>query len=131
MWKEEFRGLHLIKVLLQDQVLYFIVYESFLLIHDAVLMIYETSAIFCAVVNLIESVVDLGTILGNTFSTLGNPSLLCVLGSHLLIHLREAADEDRNERLSYRSKSFSAIEFGQGEVLSEHGRRDRFDIAAR
>ena len=72
--------------------------------------------------NLAAYTMDNSQILTDIFTTLGNPSLLCILGSHLLIHLREAAEEGRNEGTSYRSKSFSAIEFEQGEELSYLGK---------
>lgn len=47
IWKEEgkFRGLHLINVLLQDQILYFIVYKSCLLMRVALLIIYKLGLI--------------------------------------------------------------------------------------
>ena len=85
-----------------------------------ILMAYESRAIFCSLVNTIVYAVDSNQFLRLAFfDTLGIPSLLCVLGSHLLIHLREAAEEGRNEGTSYRPKSFSAIEFEQGVELSD------------
>lgn len=90
----------------------------------AVLLMHELRTIFCSVVNVIDYTADLSALLGNMINTVGNPSLLCVLGSHLLIHLKEAADEGRNEGTSYRSKSISIIEFDQGvgsSELSKHG----------
>lgn len=66
------------------------------------------------ITNLIEFTVDLSTLLENVFNTVGSPSLLCVLGSHLLIHLREAAEE--------RLYSVSAIDFEHGAELSEPGK---------
>ena len=80
-----------------------------------------TRAVFCAVANLIANAGGLNEILTNVFDTIGNPSLLCVLGSHLLIHLREAAEEGRNEGTSYRAKSLSAIHFEQGGEMSDLG----------
>lgn len=65
---------------------------------------------------------DLSTLLENVFNTVGSPSLLCVLGSHLLIHLREAAEEGLNEGTSYRLYSVSAIDFEHGAELSEPGK---------
>lgn len=71
--------------------------------------------------SIIENTADLSTLLEALLATVGNPSLLCILGSHLLIHLREAAAEGFNEGTSYRSKTFSAIRFEQpeGEESSE------------
>lgn len=48
------------------------------------------------------------------------------MGNHLLIHLREAADQGRNEGTSCREKPFSAIDFGPGEELSELGEHASF-----
>ena len=72
--------------------------------------------------DLLTYTVALSTFLQNILIALGSPLLLCVLGNHLLIHLREAADEGRNEGTSYRTKSSSAIEFEQGVELSELGK---------
>ena len=65
--------------------------------------------------------VDFSQLVQDSIGALGNPTLLCVLGSHLLIHLREAAEEGRNEGTSYRLSSFSAIEFEQGAEMSDLG----------
>lgn len=76
------------------------------------------------VINLVDSVADLSTLLSSTFQVAGSVSLLCVLGSHLLIHLREVAEDGQDEGTSYRSKPLSAIDFEQGtelNELSEHG----------
>lgn len=70
-------------------------------------------------VNLVDDLVVLDTFLENIFDVLGSPSLLCVLGNHLLIHLREAAEEGRNEGTSFGLKSPSGIHFGQVEEFSE------------
>lgn len=79
-------------------------------------------------VNLVSEIADLNQVLFNLFETLGSPSLLCVLGSHLLIHLRDAAEEGRNEGTSYGLKSLSAIDFEQGVELSNCGRYGYFRI---
>lgn len=81
-------------------------------------MMYERRAIFFAVMNLVTYSADLSQLLLNIIAVLGNPSLLCVLGSHLLIHLREADDEGR----SYGSKSLSSIDFEQGAKPSDFGK---------
>ena len=44
----------------------------------------------------------------------GNPALLCVMGNHLIIHLKEAAEKGLNEGTSYRLETLNAIEFGRG-----------------
>ncbi|KAH8101666.1 hypothetical protein DFH11DRAFT_1553183 [Phellopilus nigrolimitatus] len=42
---------------------------------------------------------------------LGSPSLLCVLGSHLVFHLKEAGERGANGGTSYKMKTTSNIEF--------------------
>lgn len=86
----------------------------------------EIRAVFCAVVQFVDNVTILSTVLSDIFNTLGNPSLLCVLGTHLLIHLREAADEGRNEGTSYGSNSTYAVEFEHETELSDLGKRVKF-----
>ncbi|EJD00526.1 uncharacterized protein FOMMEDRAFT_159258 [Fomitiporia mediterranea MF3/22] len=72
-WKMSsgFKGFHLIRVLVEDQILYY----------------------------------------GFAVAT---PTLLCVLGSHLLINLKEAGERGVNEGTNYRSKTVSDIEFAEG-----------------
>ena len=48
----------------------------------------------------------------NVLKAAGDPALLCVLGSHLLIHLKEAAEKGLNGGTSYRMEAISAIDFG-------------------
>lgn len=124
IWKENgaFSGLSLVKVLIQDQISYFIVYVSCPLNFSVVLMIYETRLMFCTVANVVAFGAELSQLLQNIFNVLGNPTLLCIMGSHLLIHLREAAEKGRNEGTSYRSKPHSAIDFWQGEESSDLGK---------
>lgn len=71
--------------------------------------------------NLVSITADLSTVLENILLAGGNPLLLCVLGSHLLIHLKETAEDGRDEGTSYRSKSLSTIGFEQGAESSEPG----------
>lgn len=68
---------------------------------------------FCVVAALIPLTTDLDILPASLLQAAGNPSLLCILGSHLLIHLKEAAEEGFNEGTSYRPKSLSVIDFKQ------------------
>ena len=49
----------------------------------------------------------------------GNPVLLCVVGSHLLLRLKQAADNGRDESTSYKP-DISAMNFDLG-PMSENG----------
>lgn len=77
------------------------------------------SLIFCGVMNLVPAVANLGLLLDIVFGGIGNTSLLCVLGSHLLIHLREAAEEGRNESTDDGGNSLDVIGFQYGVELSD------------
>ncbi|KAH8109850.1 hypothetical protein DFH11DRAFT_1515066, partial [Phellopilus nigrolimitatus] len=50
-------------------------------------------------------------LLANLLGVLGSPRLLCVLGSHLLVHLKEAGERGANGGTSYRMKTMSNIKF--------------------
>ncbi|KAH8109178.1 hypothetical protein DFH11DRAFT_1861699 [Phellopilus nigrolimitatus] len=95
-WRETagFSQFTLVKVLIQDQAIYFIM------------------AIFCSVMEIMENqLLITNPLLANLLSVLGSPSLLCVLGSHLLVHLKEAGERGANGGTSYRMKTMSNIEF--------------------
>ncbi|KAH8109195.1 hypothetical protein DFH11DRAFT_1814244, partial [Phellopilus nigrolimitatus] len=80
-WRETagFSQFTLVKVLIQDQALYFIM------------------VIACSVMEIITDQLDItNVLLANFLVILGNPSLLCVLGSHLLVHLKEAGERGAN-----------------------------------
>ncbi|KAH8109979.1 hypothetical protein DFH11DRAFT_1515033 [Phellopilus nigrolimitatus] len=91
-WRETagFSQFTLVKVLIQDQAIYFIMCTS-----------------SCMANQLSISNVLLSYLL----DALGNPSLLCVLGSHLLTNLKEAGERGANGGTSYRMKTTSSIEF--------------------
>lgn len=72
--------------------------------------------VFCTLANIV------GFSLGNSNSVLlsyilqaaGSPALLCVLGSHLLIHLKEAGESGLDEGTeSYGLYSLSVMDFGR------------------
>ncbi|KAH8112208.1 hypothetical protein DFH11DRAFT_513148 [Phellopilus nigrolimitatus] len=95
-WREMagFSELTLVKVLIQDQAIYFIM------------------VIFCSVMEIVSDQLEVSNVvLDNLLSTLGRPSLLCLLGSHLLVHLKEAGEWGVNEGTSYRMTTMSNIEF--------------------
>ncbi|KAH8112195.1 hypothetical protein DFH11DRAFT_1745102 [Phellopilus nigrolimitatus] len=95
-WRETggFSQYTLVRVLIQDQAIYFIM------------------VIFCTVMKImsIELIIP-NVLLADLLDVLGNPSLLCVLGSHLLVHLKEAGERGANGGTSYRMKTMSNIAF--------------------
>ncbi|KAH8108256.1 hypothetical protein DFH11DRAFT_1549247 [Phellopilus nigrolimitatus] len=90
-WRETagFSQFTLVTVLIQDQAIYFII-------------VIEITANQLNVLN---------PLLANLLNLLGSPSLLCVLGSHLLVHLKEAGERGANGGTSYRMPTMSNIEF--------------------
>ncbi|KAH8109188.1 hypothetical protein DFH11DRAFT_1515907, partial [Phellopilus nigrolimitatus] len=95
-WRETagFSQFTLVKVLIQDQAIYFIM------------------VIFCSVMEIMAIQLFIpNAVLADLLTTLGSPSLLCVLGSHLLVHLKEAGERGANGGTSYRMKTMSNIDF--------------------
>ncbi|KAH8109816.1 hypothetical protein DFH11DRAFT_1809670 [Phellopilus nigrolimitatus] len=95
-WRETagFSQFILVKVLIQDQAIYFIM------------------VFFVSVMQIVTAQFFIpNALLGNLLTTLGSPSLLCVLGSHLLVHLKEAGERGVNWGTSYRMKTMSNIAF--------------------
>ncbi|EJD04446.1 uncharacterized protein FOMMEDRAFT_155573 [Fomitiporia mediterranea MF3/22] len=59
-------------------------------------------------------VVDINPFVALVLSAIGIPTLLCILGSHLLVNLKEAGERGVNEGTNYRSRTVSDIEFAEG-----------------
>ena len=68
----------------------------FLVIKYALSNILLLRIIFCGIVNLISYQLEYGldSTRSSIFSILGNPSLLCLLGSRMFINLKEAGSSD-------------------------------------
>ncbi|KAL5524847.1 hypothetical protein ACEPAF_9993 [Sanghuangporus sanghuang] len=91
-----FKGFALVKVLIQDQVMYFMI------------------VIACSIFNIMEFKLQFSNLfLSNLFNALGNPAFLSVLGSRMLINLKEAGERGQNQGTSYRmsSSTVSEMEF--------------------
>ncbi|OCB87144.1 hypothetical protein A7U60_g5658 [Sanghuangporus baumii] len=97
-WKASagFQGFVLVKVLIQDQVVYFMV------------------VIICGVFHVLNIVLDIRTsFLSDVFVQLGNATFLCLLGSRMLYNLKDAGERGQNEGTSFRvpSKPLSKMNF--------------------
>ncbi|KAH8109186.1 hypothetical protein DFH11DRAFT_1515944 [Phellopilus nigrolimitatus] len=95
-WRETagFSQFTLVKVLIQDQAIYFIM------------------VIFCSVIEIMAPQLNvIIPLLANLLTILGSTSFLCVLGSHLLVHLKEAGERGANGGTSYRMTTMSNVEF--------------------
>ncbi|KAH8104865.1 hypothetical protein DFH11DRAFT_1844125 [Phellopilus nigrolimitatus] len=104
-WRETagFSRFSLVKVLIQDQAIYFLIGLG---------ANYSDRVICCCVVEIMAIQLYIpNVLLSNILNILGHPSLLCVLGSHLLVHLKEAGERGTNGGTSYRMKTISSIGF--------------------
>ena len=73
------------------------------------------SVIFCCVLQIVQNSINIdNTLASNILIMVGNPTLLCILGGHLLINLKEAGEIGVNEGTNYRSNSVSDIDFAEG-----------------
>ena len=96
-----FRGFRLLTVVIQDQFLYFMLWVT--RIYSRSKLSTSDSAVTCSVINIIGlSVDDEGIALVYFVNTIGNPSCLCILGSYLLVNLKEAGELGVNEGTNYR-----------------------------
>ncbi|KAI5117640.1 hypothetical protein M0805_008446 [Coniferiporia weirii] len=88
-----FSGFNLVKILVQDQAIYFLM------------------VIFSCVGKIIGGVIPLDSSMSVILGALSGPFILCVLGSRLLVHLKEAGEKGLNGGTSYRARTMSDIEF--------------------
>lgn len=73
--------------------------------------------IFCSIANIVANAKELSSVFAYVLATCGSPSLVCVVGNHLLIHLKEAGEAGMSEGTSYRPK-LSTINFVKENVAS-------------
>ncbi|EJC99668.1 uncharacterized protein FOMMEDRAFT_160095 [Fomitiporia mediterranea MF3/22] len=86
-------GFSLVKVLIQDQ------------------LIYYALVISCCVFDILQFSDFAESWTADLFAALGSPIFLCILGSRLLFNLKEAGERGLNEGTSYRPKDVSEMEF--------------------
>ncbi|KAL5524826.1 hypothetical protein ACEPAF_9972 [Sanghuangporus sanghuang] len=99
-WKMSagFKGFVLVKVLIRDQALYFM-----LVIASCMLNILEFRLIISS------------AFVSNVLSSLGHPALLTTLGSRMLFNLKEAGERGQNEGTNYRTptSTISDMDFAE------------------
>ncbi|THH10923.1 hypothetical protein EW145_g993 [Phellinidium pouzarii] len=95
IWKEAagFSGLDLVKVLIQDQIIYFFM------------------VLFCSAAQIVAGSPEISGVLSDTLNVMGSPSLLCILGSRLLIRLKKAGERSVNGGTSCVTPSTSNMQF--------------------
>ena len=73
------------------------------------------SVIFCCVLRIVETSIFIDNFfVADILSAAGSPTLLCILGSHLLINLKEAGEMGVNGGTNYRLSRISDIDFAEG-----------------
>ena len=120
MWRETegFTGAKLLKVLLADQVLCFLVYVFKFVIVGTTDTDWEgLRVMLCLIANIVGFATNFGTFFSFVLYVCGSPSLLCVLGNHLLIHLKETGGISRTQGTSCRPE-ISSMDFIEGHAPS-------------
>ncbi|OCB87143.1 hypothetical protein A7U60_g5657 [Sanghuangporus baumii] len=110
------RGFKLVKVLIRDQVVYFGV------------------VITCSLFAILSYKIQISNaFLSEIFESLGDPCLLSLLGSRMLVNLKEAAEQGQNVGTSYRmtASTMSEMDFcadptstqrlGEADQVGKHG----------
>ncbi|KAL5498496.1 hypothetical protein ACEPAH_1849 [Sanghuangporus vaninii] len=103
-WKlsSGFMGFHLVRVLIQDQVIYY------------------GFVIFCSVCKIVyNSTIEISPFAANVLFAAGSPILLCILGGQLLINLKEAGERGANGGTNYMPTGISNINFGENGTVDE------------
>ncbi|KAH8105637.1 hypothetical protein DFH11DRAFT_1643098, partial [Phellopilus nigrolimitatus] len=84
----------LLRVLIEDQAIYFVL------------------VVFCSVIDIIgDQAAFTNIFLSTLLQFLGSPSLLCLLGSRLLVHLKKAGEREVNGEASYGMRTVSTMGF--------------------
>ena len=71
----------------------------------------------CATANMIANATGLSSYFAYIVNACGQLPVLCILGSHLLIHLKEAGETGMNEGTSYKPE-ISSMNFAGDHVAS-------------
>lgn len=77
---------------------------------------FDLSVLFCSLANIVGSNTANArgsTLLSYVLIATGSPALLCVLGNHLLIHLKEASEAQLNEGVDPESNCASTVQFAR------------------
>lgn len=109
-WK--LNGLHgsrLVFVLIKDQAFYFILWVV-TVTGDWNSHLILSRAISCSVFNILDDKFAESLLSANVLESLGNPTLLCILGSRMFFNLKEAAEHGVNVGTNWSSYSHSAVE---------------------
>lgn len=77
-------------------------------------------AIYCSVANFIASSTGFDSDFSYVLAASGNSALLCVMGSHLLIHFKEAAEEGIGRRMCALSTMELGLDSDSSKSTGEH-----------
>lgn len=86
------------------------------------------SVTLCSAANILGNVTKFNAFFAYVLNVCGTPTLVCVVGNHLLIHLREAGDARVNEGTSYRLKTISALNFDVDDNVDNNTAQGEFAL---
>ena len=112
-----FKGFPLVKILIRDQALYFLLYVLYNSVAAGLVLTLLRVVSYC-VLNIVGfRLVPSNAFVSNILITLGSPALLTILGSRMLFNLKEAAELGLNEGTNARitSRTVSAMDFADRE----------------
>lgn len=112
-------GFELLRVIIVDQILYFVVYvRRSSRTESRTPLIRGRSVILCSIANIVANVTHFNSTITLLLNALATPSLVCVAGNHLLIHLKEAGEIAWNEGTSSDRPKISEINFAEDHATS-------------
>ena len=121
LWRttEGLIGFKLLRVIIVDQILYFVMYvRRSSRTESRNSLIRGHSVILCSIANILANVTHFNSTITLLLNAPATPSLVCVAGSHLLIHLKEAGETAWNEGTSPDRQKISAINFAEDHATS-------------
>ena len=109
-WRAEsgFHGFKLVRIVIADQVLYF---TACVAIGKASTSLTHLSyrALACSLFSILQFVKIDNEVLSNVFEGLGSPTLLCILGSHMMFNLKEAGERGLNVGTNLKSIALTTM----------------------
>lgn len=110
-WRESpgSTGIDLVKVLIQDQAMYFVLYARKHSLHRSILTHGQLHSLIVNTSAQILSEVLQSSKLTGFLSVMGNPLMLCVLGSRLVVNMKEAGEKGENGENLGSSRSVGTV----------------------
>lgn len=121
LWKENIGavGLDLVKVLVRDQAIYFIVCVSICIQLSFSSRPVLHRLLFIGIFQAVSNAFNINTDLFLASNILGNPNMLSIPGSRLLLNMRQAGERGLNAGTSCPTSTLSRIDFIEPEGESQ------------